>query len=181
MGRIKFLPRGASKYTPPPLLHWKMPFGQKWGRGGAYKIFPWTCFEVLETSFQAKICTNSPKLCTNSLKICTNFPQRFQKHIVTRFLNNFRIYGTPPSPGVAMILTYLQQKTSPKICHKLKQFRSYDHSLACSPSLAIGAHILGFLGLSGSPPFGRVSAWPYFSVPFTPKFLQINSPPVFFL
>ena len=24
----------------------------------------------------------------------------FLKNIVTRFLNNFRIYGTPPSPGV---------------------------------------------------------------------------------
>ena len=65
-----------------------------------------TCFEVLETSFQAKICTNFPKRCTNfpklctkSLKTCTNFPKRFQKNIVTRFLDNFRIYGSPPSPG----------------------------------------------------------------------------------
>ena len=38
VGGIKFLPRGASKYTP-----WKMPSGQKWGEGGrgAYIIFPW--------------------------------------------------------------------------------------------------------------------------------------------
>ena len=59
-----------------------------------------TCFEVLETSFQAKICTNFPKICTNSPKIYTNFPKRFQRNVVTRFLNNFRIYGSPPSPGV---------------------------------------------------------------------------------
>ena len=63
--------------------------------------------EVLETSFQAKtcanfpkICTNSPKICTNSPKICTNFPKNVLKNIVARFLNNFRIYGSPPSPGV---------------------------------------------------------------------------------
>ena len=61
----------------------------------------------LETSFRAKICTNSPKICanspkicTNSPKICTNFPKIILKNVVTRFLNNFRIYGTPPSPGV---------------------------------------------------------------------------------
>ena len=62
-------------------------------------------FEVLETSFRAKICTNfakicanSPKICTNCPKIFTNFPKRCLKN--DRFLNNFRIYGTPPSPGV---------------------------------------------------------------------------------
>ena len=59
-----------------------------------------TCFEVLETSSQAKLCTNFPKICTNFLKICTNFPKIFQKNSVMRCLNNFRIYGSPPSPGV---------------------------------------------------------------------------------
>ena len=34
-----------------------------------------TCFEVLETSFQANICTNCPNIFTNSLKICTNYPK----------------------------------------------------------------------------------------------------------
>ena len=55
-----------------------------------------TCFEVLETSFRAKICTNFPKICANSSQICTNCPKictkspkRFSKNIVTRFLNNF--------------------------------------------------------------------------------------------
>ena len=133
-----------------------------------------TCYEVLETSFRAKICTNFPKICTSCPNICTNCPkiftnfskrclknivisswkkgslgrgrsgtsaqsfvlcfsvlwgdfllqisQKFLSEIaslmqafsgkhprekpqnaaadVTRFLNNFRIYGTPPSPGV---------------------------------------------------------------------------------
>ena len=54
----------------------------------------------LEISFQAKICTNSPKICANSPKICTSFPKRCLNNIVTRFLNNFLIYGTPLSPGV---------------------------------------------------------------------------------
>ena len=47
-----------------------------------------------------KICINFPKICTNFPKICTNVLNRFLKNIVTRFLNNFRIYGTPTSPGV---------------------------------------------------------------------------------
>ena len=51
-----------------------------------------------------KICTNCPKICTNCPKIFTNFSKRCLKNIVTRFFNNFRIYGTPPSPGVTMIL-----------------------------------------------------------------------------
>ena len=61
----------------------------------------------LETSVRAKtcmncpkICTNWPKICTNSPKICTNFPKRCLRNTVARSLNNFRIYGTPPSPGV---------------------------------------------------------------------------------
>ena len=32
-GRIKFLARGASKYTTPPLSH-EMPYGHTWGEGG---------------------------------------------------------------------------------------------------------------------------------------------------
>ena len=55
-----------------------------------------TCFEVLETSFWVKRCTNFPKICANFPKICW----KISKNTVTRFLNNFRIYGTPPSPGV---------------------------------------------------------------------------------
>ena len=73
-----------------------------------------TCFEVLETSFRARICTifpkicanfpkicaNFPKICANFPKLCTSFPKRFLKNIVTTFFKKFRIYGTPPSPGV---------------------------------------------------------------------------------
>ena len=51
-----------------------------------------TCFEALETSFRAKICTNSPKICTNS-------PILFFNNIITRLLNNFRIYGSTPLSG----------------------------------------------------------------------------------
>ena len=39
-------------------------------------------------------------MCTNVPEICTNFPKIFLKNIVTRFFNNFRIYGTPSLPGV---------------------------------------------------------------------------------
>ena len=67
-----------------------------------------------DTGFQAEICTNflkiftiapkistnSPKSCSNFPKILTNFRKRFYKNIVTSLLNNFRIYGSPPSPGV---------------------------------------------------------------------------------
>ena len=35
-GRVKILPRGASKYTPPLL---KMPSAQKWGEGGGVYNF----------------------------------------------------------------------------------------------------------------------------------------------
>ena len=38
----------------------------------------------METSFQAKICTNFPKICANFPKICTNFPK-----ICTNFLKIF--------------------------------------------------------------------------------------------
>ena len=40
------------------------------------------------------------KICANSPRICTKLPKRCLKNIVTRFLSNFGIYGTPPSPGV---------------------------------------------------------------------------------
>ena len=47
-----------------------------------------------------KYALRTPKICTKNPKICTNFPKRSWNNIVTRFLNNFRIYGSPPSPGV---------------------------------------------------------------------------------
>ena len=70
-----------------------------------------TCFEVLETSFEEKICTYFPKICTNRPQRCTNCPNIFtnfskKKNSVTRFLNNFRIYGTPPHRGFTMILNF---------------------------------------------------------------------------
>ena len=75
-----------------------------------------TCFEVLETSSQAKIHPNFPKICTNFPKICTNFPKIFTKfpkivtnfpkmylkNLVMRFLNNFRIYGTHTHPSLGL-------------------------------------------------------------------------------
>ena len=44
-GRIKFLPRGASKYTPPPPSPGKCLLARNEGRGGgggAYIISPWS-------------------------------------------------------------------------------------------------------------------------------------------
>ena len=39
-GFIKFVPRGALNYTPPPLTE-RCPLGQKWGEaGGGYIMFP---------------------------------------------------------------------------------------------------------------------------------------------
>ena len=37
-GRIKFLPRGASKYTPPPPSPEQCLLARKWGEGGGYII-----------------------------------------------------------------------------------------------------------------------------------------------
>ena len=54
----------------------------------------------LENSFRAKYALTPRKYALTAPKICTNFPKRILKNIVTRILNNFRIYGTPPSPGV---------------------------------------------------------------------------------
>ena len=50
-GRIKFLPPGGggSKYTPPPPPQ-KLPYGQKWGRGGGYITSPWIFCLQLEAS-----------------------------------------------------------------------------------------------------------------------------------
>ena len=46
-GRIKFLPHGASNFTPPTPLPCKMPSGEKWGEGGwGYIISPWAPFFV---------------------------------------------------------------------------------------------------------------------------------------
>ena len=39
--RIKFLPRGASKYTPPPPSPQKCLLPKMGGRGGGYIISPW--------------------------------------------------------------------------------------------------------------------------------------------
>ena len=86
-----------------------------------------TCFEILEASFQARICTNFHKIFTNIPKLCTNFPKMltdfpklvtnfpkgFKKNIATRFLNNFQIYGTPR--GFTMILMHHAQKIPGKL------------------------------------------------------------------
>ena len=47
----------------------------------------------LEASFRAKYALTPRKYALTARK-------EILKNIVTRFLNNFRIYGTPPSPGV---------------------------------------------------------------------------------
>ena len=47
-----------------------------------------------------KYALTSRKYALTARQIFTNFLKRFEKNIVTRFLKNFRIYGTPPSPGV---------------------------------------------------------------------------------
>ena len=93
------------------------------------------------------ICTNSPKICANFPKMLTDFPKRFWKNIVTRFLNHFRIYGSPPSPGFTMILRFDTQKLAmPKMRSKAPNDQnnvSRRFSKMCISLLPLRSHEAG--------------------------------------
>ena len=77
-GCITFLPRGATKYTPPPPIHSKMPSGQKRGmRGRRYISSPWNIAQSDNIlSLSLRVANNSEFRSTTGAGFKQSIPER---------------------------------------------------------------------------------------------------------